>query len=358
MSLGQYIIEYFKQSPPFIQLVWGLSVVFFIIASVLVMYLKYLRNHLREKERITAKYQDKYETHLITYLYSGNDEDNFSPEQHQIINELKKSVADPFKRTIIVATLLKLRNEISGEIAESIDKLYIELGLMRYSLSKLRDKRWDIIAIGIRELTQFHVKGVHKVVMNNINHPKREVRKEMQLYLIKLFSFKGLAFLNVLETPLSEWDQIQLLEVLQVTNNEQITDITPWLKSPNDSVVIFALKLAKIYNQFEAKGQLIELLDHQSENIRVNVIYALSHLNIVEAKNVLKNNFLQRSPEEQIAFLKMMENVYENSDKPFLLQHIQHDNFEIKLLIMEILKNINFEEYVLYESELKKTLTA
>ncbi|TRX22117.1 HEAT repeat domain-containing protein [Flavobacterium franklandianum] len=358
MNENLHILESLKHSSPIIQLIWGLSCLFFIIIAILTFYLKYLRNHLRVNEKIETKYQEIYESYLVTYLYAGNDEEAFSSEQQIIIEKLKKYAADPFKRKIIVSTLLKLRNEISGEMGESIDKLFIKLGLLRYSLAKLRSKKWDVIAIGIRELTQFKIKAVHKIIMNNINHPKREVRKEMQFYLVHLYAFEGLEFLNVLETPLSEWDQIQLLEVLQLNNNTQIADIKPWLKSSNDSVVIFALKIAKVYNQFEAKEVLIELLNHKCEDVRINAISALSHLNIIEAKNILKNNFNDRGHEEQIGFLKMMENVYEASDKTFLMEHINHKSTEIKLLVIEVLKNINFEEFALNEAELKKTLTA
>jgi hypothetical protein len=358
MNDNLQILESLKYSSPLIQLTWVLSGVFFAFIAALTIYLKYLRNHLRVNEKTEAKYQEDYESHLVTYLYAGNDDEAFSSEQQYIINELKECIADPFKRKIIISTLLKLRNEISGEMGESIDKLFVKLGLLRYSLVKLRDKKWDVIAIGIRELTQFKIKAVHKIIMNNINHPMKEVRKEMQLYLVHLYAFKGLEFLNVLETSLSEWDQIQLLEILQLNNDTQIADIRPWLKSSNDSVVNFALKLAKVYNQFEAKEELIELLNHKSEEVRINTISALSHLNVFEAKTILKDSFNERSHEEQIVFLKMMENVYENSDKPFLLEHIHHKNFEIKLLIMDILKNINFEEYALYEVELKKLLIA
>lgn len=353
-----HIFESLKQSSTIIQVVWGFSVLFFIIIVLLTIYLKYLRNHLRVNEKTKAKYQEDYETYLVTYLYAGNDDETFSFEQQLIINKLKEDVTDLFKREIIISTLLKLRNEISGKMGESIDQLFIKLGLLRHSLVKLRDKKWDVIAIGIRELTQFKIKAVRKIIMNNINHPKKEVRKEMQLYLVHVYAFKGLDFLNILETTLSEWDQIQLLEVLQLNSDTQIADIRPWLKSSNDSVVTFTLKLAKVYNQFEVKEELIELLNHKSEDVRINVISALSHLNVLEAKTVLKNNFSERSDEEQIAFLKMMQNVYENSDKPFLLEHVHHKNFEIKLLIMDILKNINFEEFELNETELNVPLTA
>ena len=358
MNENLHILELIKHSSPIIQLAWIFCVVFLVFIAMLVIYLKYLRNHLRVKEKIEAQYREQYESCLVTYLYSGNDGEAFSTEQQLIINELKEDATDLFKRKIIISTLLKLRNEISGEMGESIDKLFIKLGLLRYSLVKLRDKKWDVIAIGIRELTQFKIKAVRKIIMNNINHPKREVRKEMQLYLVHVYAFKGLDFLNILETTLSEWDQIQLLEVLQLNNDTQIADIRPWLKSSNDSVVTFTLKLAKVYNQFEVKEELIELLNHKSEDVRINVISALSHLNVFEAKTILKDSFNERSQDEQIAFLKMMQNVYENSDKHFLLEHVHHKSFEIKLLIMDTLKNINFEEFDINEAEINVPLTA
>ena len=357
MNENIFLLESSKDSSPIILLSWWLSGLFLPIILFTIFYVKTLRNQLRVKGDIEAKYQEDYEVCLVTYLYAGNEEETFSSEQLLIISELKESVADPFKRKIIISTLLKLRNEISGEMAESIDKLYVKLGLLRYSLAKLRNKKWDVIANGIRELTQFKIKAVHQIVMNNINHPTKEVRKEMQLYLVHLYAFKGLDFLNVLETPLSEWDQIQLLEILQLKNDSEIVDITPWLKSSNDSVVNFTLKLAKVYNQFEAKEELINLLNHGSEEVRINTISALSHLNVLEAKNILKDSFNERSLEEQIAFLKMMENVYEYGDKVFLQEQMQHENFEIKSIAMEILKNINFEEYELHEVKIKKPIT-
>lgn len=358
MNDNLYIFESLKNSSPIIQYNYWLSSIFLAIIGILTFYLKYLRNYLRGNEQIEAKYKEEYETYLVTYLYAGNNDKSISAEQLSIINELKEYVADPFKRKVIISTLIKLRSEISGEMGESIDQLFIKLGLLRYSLAKLRDKKWDVIAIGIRELTQFKIKAVHKIIMNNINHPIKEVRKEMQLYLVHLYAFKGLEFLNVLESHLSEWDQIQLLEILQLNNDTQIADIKPWLKSANDSVVNFTLKLAKVYNQFDTKNELIELLSHKSEEVRINAISALSHLNIFEAKTILKNSFNERSHEEQIVFLKMMENVYENSDKAFLLKHMNHENFEIKLFVMGILKNINFEEFSFKEVELIKTVTA
>ncbi|MDD3722176.1 MAG: hypothetical protein PHW92_06795 [Lutibacter sp.] len=345
MESYQYLIDYFKESPTIIQVVWIASCFFLIIIVILIIYLKYLRSHLRNNEKIVAKYQKEYESDLITYLYAGNEEEEISEDQQAIIEKLKICTSDEFKRRIIVSTLLRLRNEISGEMAESIQKLYFQSGLISYALSRLKSKRWYIVAKGIRELTQFHVKEVHDEIVVIVNHPKKEIRKEVQLYLVTLFHFEGLKFLDFLETQLSEWDQIQLLEVLQHFEDQEIPDIIPWLKSKNDSVVAFALKLAKIYNQFEVKDVLIELLTHQQKEIRVDAINVLNHLQVVEAKNILKNNFNNLSQEEQIAFFKLLENLYEINDEPFLMAHVTHDNFEIKLSALKILKILNSEKF-------------
>jgi len=341
MNEFQYLIEYFKQSPLLIQIVWILSILLFIIILLLVVYLKFLRTRLRKNEKITRIYQKKYESLLITFLYTENEKEDLNKEQLAIINPLKTAVKNEFKRNIIVSVLLQLRNEISGEMADSIQKFYYQTGLINYAIAKLKNKKWHIIAKGIRELTQFQVKKIQNKIIPLTSHSNREVRKEAQLYLIDIFGFKGLNFLNNLKTPLSEWDQIQLLEILQRFENQQIPNITPWLKSSNNSVVIFTLKLVKIYSKFEVKETLISLLSHKNKEVRIQLIDVLSYLQITEAKDILKNNFAKSSIEEQIAFLKMLENTFDNSDESFLAEQAIHKNFEIKLASLKILKILN-----------------
>lgn len=344
LNIYQYIIDYLKYAPTIIQLSWGLSAVFIFTIFSLTLYLKHLRSRLRTKERIRKVYEKKYESDLIEYLYSGNEEQEVSPEQQIIVNYLKKSSDDGLKRKLIISTLLKLRNEISGEVAIAIQNLYYQTGLINYASSKLKDKKWNVVAKAIKELTQFGIKEVHDEVILLINHPKKEVRKEIQMYLVKLFHFDGLDFLNVLKTPLSEWDQIQLLEILQNFEDQKIPDITDWLESTNNTVVLFALKLAKIYNQFAAKEEIISLLHHADQTIRIDAIDVLTNMGDFEAVTILKNDFEQRSIEEQIAFFKMMENMYDANDFTFISKYINHENFEIKVSAMKILKVINVDD--------------
>tara|TARA_R110001583_G_scaffold173582_2_gene327666 strand:+ start:20554 stop:21657 length:1104 start_codon:yes stop_codon:yes gene_type:complete len=345
MNDFQFLIDYFNGEPFIIQLVWVAIFVLFLIVIILIIYLKLLRNHLRENERIVLKYSKKNELLLITFLYAEVEDGGISSEQEIVINKLKRGIKNTFKREIIISTLLKLKNEISGEMAESIQNLYFQINLKSYALVKLKNKKWYIIAKGIRELTLFQVKEAHDEVLKHIDHPKKEVRKEVQLYLVNLFNFEGLIFLNQLKTQLSEWDQIQLLEELQKFENQEIPDITSWLKSTNDSVVIFALKLAKIYNKFEMKDVLIDLIKHKSEKVRLELIPVLSYLQVDDAKGVLKHTFNESSKYEKIEFFKLLENLADDNDELFIIEHIHHENFEIKFSALKTLKNINNNKF-------------
>jgi hypothetical protein len=226
-------------------------------------------------------------------------------------------------------------------MAIDINNLFLKTGLINYSLKKLNSRKWDEIASGIKELTQFEITNVYDDVSKLENHEKQEVRNEVQLYYVNLFQFKGLEFLNNLKSPISEWNQIQLLEILQKFDDQEITDISPWLKSENDSVVLFALKLAKIYNQFQSIDILLDLVSHKTKEIRVKSIEVLSYFQVKEAKSIIKSNFSERSIEEQISFFKMLLDVADSDDENFILENTNHHNFELKLIAFTLLKKLN-----------------
>lgn len=350
---NQYLIEYFEQSAPIIQLIWITSSIIFLIIIALIINLKYLRGRLSHNEKIESIYKKKFETDLINYIYSENEGEEFNKERQLIVSEFKKSASNTFKRKIMITTFIKLRNEISGEVAESIKELYYQTDLISDALTKLKSKKWEIIALGIRQLKQFHVTEMHEEVAKYINHPKKEVRNEIQLYLVDLFHFKGLEFLNTLEKPLSEWNQIQLLEILQRFDDQEISDIQPWLKSSNDTIVIFALKLAEIYNQYESKDTLIDLLNHPNTEIRVKTIHVLTRLNVAEAKTVLMLDFENLAFEEQIAFFKMLEYIPDTNDVHFISNHAHHANFEIQSMAMGILRMLHPVSFDAFKTESK-----
>lgn len=342
----QYAIDYFNEFPMLVQIAWAMSGVLFLAIIILAIYLKSIRYFLRNRAKDLSELKNQYEELLVKYLYSGEEDGEISTVQLAIINKLKIAITDTFKRKIVVSILYNLMNEVSGEMSGSIKTLYFKTNLFDHALIKLRSKNWYEVAKSIGELNRFKIDEAHDEIVKFIKHPRREVRRETRLYLVNLFRFEGLTFLNDFKTPLSEWDQVKLLEILQKFDDQQICDIKPWLRSNNNTVVLFALKLAEIYNQFEVKDVLIELLLHVEKSIRVRVIEVLTSLYGIEAKEMLKANFNELSMEEQLSFFGMLEKLVIPSDEPFIEAHLFHKNFEVQLLALKILKSINIDKFM------------
>ncbi|GAA4889787.1 hypothetical protein GCM10023311_12350 [Flaviramulus aquimarinus] len=342
----QYLHNTYNNFPFLIKLAWFASGTLVLAIFVLTIYLRLIRLKLRKKRQDKAKFKTEYEALLIEYVYSGDDSGETTETQNIIIEQLKDAIKIDFKRKMVVYVLYDLMNQVSGEMSDAIKLFYFKTGLVNYAYNKLNSKKWHVIAKGIGELRRFRVEEASHNIAKFINYPRREVQKETQLYMVNLFLFDGLSFLDDLKTPLSEWAQIQLLETLQKFENQEICNIRPWLKSTNHSVVSFALKLAQIYNQFEVKDTLMELLSHPNKEIRVNTINVLTHLYGIEAKEMLKANFNTLSIEEQISFFGLLEKLVLPDDEPFIEKHLFHKNFEIQLLALNILKEINIDKYM------------
>ena len=196
----QNILEYFNQLPVLLQVVWLGVLVLLVLIIIFLFYLYYLRSYLRGKELISKDLFTQYETNLVHYLYSGDDYFIKSSAQKKIIDEMKTCIKNRFKRSIFLEVLSKLKGDISGEMATDINKLFIKTNLIKYSLNKLESKKWDKIALGIKELTQFEVTNVYGEISRYKHHPHQEVRNQVQLYYVSLFHFKGLEFLDNLKT--------------------------------------------------------------------------------------------------------------------------------------------------------------
>ncbi len=335
------LLERFQYYPKLIQIVWLVVFVLLFLISLFVFGLKILRARLRKRDRFKASYQSEIESYLIEYIY--NVEEGKSRKKAKYFFE--KEIRNKLKRRVILSVMVKLRVEIVGETAKSIEELFLSTKLFEYAKQKLKSSRWHIVAMGIKHLTVFKIESVSNEVLKHINHSRVEVRREVQLYFLKLFEFEGLDFLNKISSPLSEWDQVQLLAVLDKFESQEITDVESWLNSSNDTVVLFAIKLCRLYNLFDTKNTALRLLSHRNVKVRVAVIRLLTYFQVSKAKNILKEKYAKLNLDERIAFFLMLEKLSQKEDVSFVLRYIEDVNFQIKISALKILKVLDKEKF-------------
>lgn len=331
--------------------IWAVVVLLVVIIVILIFYLKILRTNIRVTDRKNLKYKQIVEENLIKFLYAEQESILLSAKQKNIIKKFSKGVASKRKRKIITDTFFILSQEISGNMILTMHKLYEEIGLLKYTIKKIKSKKWNIIAIGIRDARRFKIEKVKNVVTNFINHPREEVRREAHLYFLDLFGYEGMHFLDDLKVPLSDWDQIQLLGEIQRIENHLILDVSKWLTSENHYVVIFILSIVKMFNRLETKEILLSLLHHQNESVRIKAIEILTHFEVVETKYILKSKFTELSLLEKIASFELLDKVGGLEDSMFVINYINNDNFEIKHKALAVLKKIDINLFDKLEKE-------
>jgi hypothetical protein len=258
-------------------------------AGILVIIVAiYLRLYNKKREFI---YTTSINRHLESWI------------SHIILEESAEGIRLPAKfyrilknkmaRQFAIDELIRCKKNFTGLVGETIVQLYIQLGLKNDSIAKVRSRKWWNKARGIQELYLMNQMDVLKTIYKNTNNRNDFVRMEAQTGVIHMTGFPGLRFLDVVSYPLTEWQQIKLLEQLRLTpKKEDLTEqIRGWLLSANDTVVIFALKLADEYQQLGVVGDVVNCLVHPNEKVRTQAVKTLTRLEDPNTATVLLGYF-------------------------------------------------------------------
>jgi HEAT repeat protein len=174
-----------------------------------------------------------------------------------------------------------------------------------------------------------------------VNHKNFLVRREAQIAIVKLTGFEGLEFLNVINHPISEWQQLRLIQELSGHASEKFGNISLWLQSRNESVINFALRLVEIYQQYDFYNEVKERLSHPSISICKRAVITLSHISNETTPDLLIEYFAGYDASLQILILKILQRDGNENHLPFLFSLLNHPDDSFKLEAAKAITNIN-----------------
>ncbi|MBV9989239.1 MAG: hypothetical protein JO301_16285 [Chitinophagaceae bacterium] len=264
-----------------------------------------------------------------------------SAEGIQLPAKFYRILRNPAARVYAIDELVKCKKNFSGTVAETVVQLYTQLGLKKDSLKKLSSRKWYVKARGIQELYLMDQMDVLKTIYKNTNNRHEFVRMEAQTGIIYLSGFPGLRFLDVISYPLTEWQQIKLLEQLRLTPQKQdLTEFIPrWLQSKNDTVVVFALKLADEYQLFAIIDDVVDCLVHPSDRVRTQAVKTLVKLADHNTPGILLGYFRKEKFTNRSLMLDALATMATEAQTDILLSLLDEENNIIKLKAAIVLAN-------------------
>jgi HEAT repeat protein len=272
------------------------------------------------------------------------EEESSKEEQNEYIDmkvQIREIIKDPQNRRVLKEILMDLQKDLTGDSRKKLFKLYQDYELHLDAYSKLKSWRWEIISKGIQELTQMQVEEAYSFIKKFINHPRSVIRKQAQIATVTL-RHEGIShFLDTNKYHISEWQQIKILEVLQNLEDFIPPKFGAWLTSNNKDVVLFALRLIKVYNQTDANSAITELVKHRDNEIKIAAIHCIKEFGITESLPTLKAAFWKCSSETKIALVGAIGCLGEHLDLEYLqVLYKKESNFNVQSKIISAINEI------------------
>jgi hypothetical protein len=252
----------------------------------------------------------------------------------KIIAKMASIIHEPIAKQLCIDELIQCKQNYSGEAGEKMVQLYKDLDLKQLSLNKIKSKKtWFSKARGIQELYMMEQRDCYESILQYANSKDEFVRMEAQIGILHLIGFKGLDFLDFVSYPLTEWQQLKLLEQLKLfpEKSELHFKISEWLNSKNETVVVFALRLIEEYQQLGLTTDIQTSLYHTNIKVRTQALKTLIGLETNETPKILLEYFKDASLHDQTIILDAMRNMATESETENLEALLDHHDNTIKL---------------------------
>ena len=144
-------------------------------------------------------------------------------------------LSDRFARNTLIRELTAVAKNMSGQATTNICWYYEKADLYADTLKHLKSKQWHVKARAIQQLAHLQQGRFARRIYRLTNDKHELVRNEARIAMVKLTGFKGLRFLHIVSHPVTQWQQLALLDQLKEQDIVQ-QEINRWLQSSSNSM--------------------------------------------------------------------------------------------------------------------------
>jgi hypothetical protein len=321
------------------------AILFFILTVLAVISTYYTLHAKRKKHNFKTNISQSLQEWITEVIINDSSEEVTVPAN--FISLFKK----PEARQMLIDELVRNKSSFLGSVSDNIIKLYYQLGLNVDSILKLDDPRPHLQCQGIHELCVMDQKDLLSKVYRHTNSKDNDVRIEAQTAIIQWHGFKGLRFLDVVSNPVTEFQQLKLLDLLQQIPFTEMPKLSTWLQSKNDTVVNFALKLAQHYKQSHVQKEAEQCLQHINESIRLQAVKTLTVIGDASTADLLTLAYPKEKFTNQLNILKGLLTIATNEQRDFLIVQLHEGHEYLKLASAKVLAQCTTDGMDILESK-------
>ena len=312
------------------------SLIIFLISFIL-LYL--LIQSLRAKRKSFLQNELNHFIGEIAICESQQELDDvfFQPCAQKILSQFNKS---SFDRNLLIAELAETCKKFRGSTMDNIHWLFNKLDLQVEVSKNLNSQKWHTKAKAIQQMAYLQQQNNIKDIFPFTNHENTLLRMEAQIAIVKLTGFEGLQFLNEVSYPISEWQQLRLIQELSGHKIGEFENLHQWLSSENETVIHFSLRLVEIYRLYQYYDEVTKSLSNSSPAICKRAIETLSHISNENTAELLIKNFPNYNKASQLEILKILKAEGNENQVPFLITQLEHPDDSFKMAAANAISTI------------------
>ncbi len=305
---------------------FSLLIIFLIVFILFYFFRKKRRN--QRKISLQKKFNDFISEIAVCDSKEELNEVFLQPAYQKILNQSQQT---RFERNLLIRELAETCKKFSGTTMSNINWLFQKIQLEKELVLNLNNHRWYIKAKAVQQLAYLQQQSQINSIFQLTNHENNLLRMEAQSAIVKLTGFDGLQFLNIVNHPISEWQQLRLIQELSGHTSEKLGNISQWLKSKNNSVVDFALRLVEIYRQYEYYDEVKECLCHPSASVCKKAVVTLSQISNETTAGFLADHYPNYDESIQLVIFRILRAAGTENEIPFLLSILNHPDDAFKM---------------------------
>lgn len=325
----------FKDWPTILQINFILSILFVILAILLLCTVLYMR----KRKNVKDDRKEALKILLIGFVNNFLFNEEFD-KQNDLVNFKNIHLKTKFDFKIAISQMLIFNENLKGESSLLIKELFFGLGLYTFLIKDIKSKAWHKKARALYVFNKLGLEIPEAQVVGQLNSKREEARHQAILYLINSSENDPLSFMDKIDRPLTLWQQIGMESAMNAYTGK-MPNFSKWLNHKQPSVVIFCIKMIVDHNQFENILSVQKLVNHPNVRVRNQAIISLRKMEIAEVLPILIKNFPFEGLKIKQEILKSIAKLGSEEDLKAVVPHIRTKDRVLKIEYLKIARYFN-----------------
>lgn len=324
--------------------------VFFLIAGGMIFFMILFKSGRNRREQLRSDFEKEISSPLSQILFNlsleeiknlPNEEIEIYFPAHRLSNKLFKEV--------LIENIISLNKKMKGDFKDKLKALFKRLGLYKISESKVNSKKWDAIVSGLIQINEMDLEEFLPLVKKHLNSPNFHIRTNAAATLLNLSREVDLSFLKNQKYPLSNWQQMNYLRIIKYLYPTRKLLMVSLFDSENITVRLFGYKLVRMVGRVDLVEKIGGIATTASDEEKIEILKTIQVLGVPSYTALINSSMQSTNDKLSRQAIKAAGSLGDKSSEQIILELLaQNRRFEIKMLLMESLKKLNYESFKTY----------